>query len=211
MTLRIGIPQFELGAFPTSPILTTNAQVTRAADTVAVGSLPPWFNPSEGTLYIEIAPGAAAGIAGSFPGIFDLSDGGTSNRISSFLSVYGTPASSLKVVSGGVTQANPGGGSAAASVGGVYRVALAYKTGDATLCANGGAIVATTPTSLPTGLNRLIIGNADKPLNGWLRALKYNPRRMTNAELQAMTSLPNANGPTLAFDFKAKTFNLEHI
>lgn len=45
--------QLESGAFPTSHIPSTNAQVTRAADIASVNVLSPWFNPSVGTFVIE--------------------------------------------------------------------------------------------------------------------------------------------------------------
>lgn len=206
-TLRIGAPQLEQGAFATSPILTTNAQVTRAADTVVVGSLQPWFNPSEGTVYAEFVVSQL----GRNSGAFAFHDGSNSNRIL----VYATGAGQVVVIvnTNGATVSVVGPTIAA---GAVVKVALAYANNSIVICVNGAApITAGAGMTVPV-INSLRLGGAQFSttgdlLNGWLRALKYNPRRMTNAELQTMTTLPNANGPTLAFDFKAKTFNLEHI
>jgi len=51
ITLRIGLPQLELGAFATSVIPTTTAAATRSADVASVNTLSPWFNSVSGTLY----------------------------------------------------------------------------------------------------------------------------------------------------------------
>ena len=57
ITLRIGLPQLEQGAFATSAIPTTTATVTRAADvaTISNANLLPWFTSfNEHTFYAEL-------------------------------------------------------------------------------------------------------------------------------------------------------------
>lgn len=57
ITLRIGLPQLEQGAFATSAIPTTTATVTRAADVASIGSsaFSGWFSPSltDHTFYVD--------------------------------------------------------------------------------------------------------------------------------------------------------------
>lgn len=52
-TLRLGLPQLEIGAFPTSPITTVSTSVTRAADrlTYDLAANAPWFQSSNGYTY----------------------------------------------------------------------------------------------------------------------------------------------------------------
>ncbi len=52
-TLRLGLPQLEIGAFPTSPITTVSTSVTRAADrlTYDLAANAPWFQSSSGYTY----------------------------------------------------------------------------------------------------------------------------------------------------------------
>lgn len=54
-TLRIGMPQFELGDTATSVIPTTNAAVTRSADDAVITGtdLTDWFNASKGTFRVD--------------------------------------------------------------------------------------------------------------------------------------------------------------
>ncbi len=174
-TLRIYAPQFEQSAFPSSPILTTTAQVTRAADNAIITDLSKiGFNASEGTLYAE----ATLSASGSNR-VLTFSDGTTTNQI--WIS-----ASGCQIYAGGATQAN---WPQALAVG-THKVALAYKAGDAALSIDGAAAVGQAPAAIPP-LSRLIIGQntgSAAYLNGWLRNVRYIPRRMTNAELQNLTA-----------------------
>lgn len=68
-TFRIGWPQLELGAFATSPIRTTNAAVTRAADLISLD--PAIINPAACTMFcqmVPITPAASRSITGIFLG-----------------------------------------------------------------------------------------------------------------------------------------------
>jgi hypothetical protein len=55
ITLRIGLPQLELGAFATSVIPTTTATATRAADVASItgAAFSSFYNQAEGTMYGE--------------------------------------------------------------------------------------------------------------------------------------------------------------
>lgn len=47
--------QMEVGSYATSPIITTGATATRAADFASVDTLSPWYNSSKGTLRLEVS------------------------------------------------------------------------------------------------------------------------------------------------------------
>jgi len=180
ITLRIGWPQLELGAFATSPIRTTNTEATRAADVVTLG-LGPWFNASEGTLYADILPTAAIGSQA----FVSLDDGTSNERI--MLRANSAAISGL-IVDGGVSQANIAGGTLVANV--TTKSALAYASNDAALSTNGGAVGTDTSVNLPTVTmlnfgSRL--GNGSDALNGYLRRTSYFPSRLPNATLQSIT------------------------
>jgi hypothetical protein len=51
--------QLEAGAFPTSYIPTTTTALTRSADVASVNTLSPWFNATEGTIFVEASPQAS--------------------------------------------------------------------------------------------------------------------------------------------------------
>lgn len=52
-TIRIGWPQLEQGAFATSPIRTTNAAVTRAADVVTIANPTNYLSLAQGSIFVE--------------------------------------------------------------------------------------------------------------------------------------------------------------
>src|SRR5262249_40411849 len=60
-TLRIGWPQIELGAFVTSPILTTNAAATRPIDVIVLASQPSYG--ANYSIFFDGVPGAPTATA----------------------------------------------------------------------------------------------------------------------------------------------------
>jgi hypothetical protein len=55
ITLRIGLPQLEQGAFATSVIQTSTAAATRAADVVSItgSAFSSWYRQDEGTMFVD--------------------------------------------------------------------------------------------------------------------------------------------------------------
>lgn len=173
--------QLELGSFATSYIPTTSAQVTRSADSAIISgaAFTPWFNPLEGTIYIEAA---AVGRLASAPFVAIQDSAGTTNYARIRQSADG--ASVLAQVS---SSAGLSGGLAttAHTPGTFFKVALAIKGGDCAASVNGGAVgTSATPASLGT-MDRLIIGSTGSL---WLKTLRYYPQRLTNAQLVTLTS-----------------------
>lgn len=173
--------QLEAGAFATSYIPTVSSSVTRSADVASVNTLSPWFNATEGTLYGEAVPLITN--TGASRGIFGMSGGTSSNSISLYINSSGA-------LSGGYI-AN--GGAAQADFTPTYsnKTALAYKLNDVNMGAGGTVGTTDTSATIPT-ISQVqlgdIYGGTSFKLNGWLRRIAYYPRRLTNAELQALTA-----------------------
>ena len=184
ITLRIGLPQLEQGAFATSVIPTTTTALTRSADVASVNTLSPWYNSVEGTLYGEFAvpPNLA-----NFPNtIGAFSDGTTSNQIASYAVTSGLYTT---IRTGGVSQGDPGVvGSPVVGTNAKY--AIAVQTNNCIAAWNGAIGVVDASVTLPTvdrfrlGVN----GAGNGIINGHIRRIVYYPRRLANADLQAITT-----------------------
>jgi hypothetical protein len=188
ITLRIGLPQLELGAFATSVIPTTTTALTRNADAASMTgtNFSSWYNAVEGTLFSESInlPGQSAV---TFPRIANINDGSVNNVIgtiwrSDTSRLYGVVTTSGSVVAdvgaNGVTQTN------------INKIALGYATNNFAASVNGAAASTDTSGNVPTGLTTLGIGRqaaAADFLNGTIRRIAYYPVRVTNAQLQALT------------------------
>jgi hypothetical protein len=172
--------QMEAGAFATSHIPTVASTVTRSADVASVNTLSPWYNATQGTLYVEVNRYAQnVNVRGAI-----FHDGTTSNYLA--LSEVTYSGSSAAVVSGGAVQAAIGTGSTSI---GIKKNAFAYKTNDFALSENGGSVLTDTSGTIPTvttmGVGNLTSANVG---TGHIRRIAYYPRRLTNAELQALTA-----------------------
>ena len=189
ITLRIGLPQLEQGAFATSVIPTTTTALTRSADVASVNTLNPWYNATEGTLYGEIST-SAINIGGVSRRIVNINDGTETNRITlGKADSYGIAIAF--VTDNSVTQA-----AFTAGIGGYplpTKVALAYKAADFQAAVNGSAFATVSSGTVPT-VNRMTIGdvvtgsNGTQNINGHIRRITYYPRRLSQAELTAITA-----------------------
>jgi hypothetical protein len=184
ITLRIGLPQLELGAFATSVIPTTTTALTRAADVASVNTLSPWFNAAASTIYIEAA--TSPGLA-SFPTQLAITDGSTANQISLYTFTNGYYSN---IRSGGVAQGDPSV-LATSTVGAQYKFATGIEANNAIACLNGTLGIADTSITMPVGVNQMRIGagaTGGAYSNTWIRRITYYPRRLSNAELVSITS-----------------------
>lgn len=182
----IGPQQIELGAFKTSYIPTTSAQVTRAADVASVNTLSPWFNPDEGTILAELIPisAASSGILSLMSGQFNrLGLYRQSTRLLRWWNSPGTPSGSNE----------PGGVNAPDGV--VAKAAIAYTAdGDRAFSANGSAPAISQVVGGPDfsafstlGIMRSF-GTTNEIMNGHIRRIRYWPRRLFDNELQRITA-----------------------
>lgn len=177
--------QLEAGSVATSFILTEGSTQNRAADVAVItgSNFSSWFNPTEGTFVVE-CDSAAAPSSNVCP--FSVSDGTNSNRMHT--NAFST--ASWYVYTSGAAQASITTTSPAADT--VFKRAMAYKTDDFAISHNGASAVTDTSGAVPTGLNRLGLGNLNgsgSPLSGHIRSLRYFPQRLSDAQLVALSTL----------------------
>jgi hypothetical protein len=181
------VPQAQTG-FATSVIPTDNTAPlgkTRAADVASVNTLSPWYNASEGTLFAEIMLYALPP-TGAFPAYADINNGTTNERIALSSNQFANHRVTVRNTAGVIFDANAGG-SIVANV--TSKWAVAAKSGDFSSAYNGIAGAVSSATGMPAGLTTLRIGSAAgaNQASGWIRRITYYPRRLSNAELQAIT------------------------
>jgi hypothetical protein len=187
ITLRIGWPQLELGAFATSPIRTTSGAVTRAADDVSLQTtaFSSWYTggTTAGTIYAEYQQ-LGAGLTG-FGRIIEFNDGATTEVINLGLT---SPNYLWQIVDGGVTQANPG--RVAPAFGSNVKSAMGYALNDVQSVHDGLLATLDSSVTIPTP-DRVHFGNrfaVDRGSAVWIRRLAYFPSRLANATLQTITA-----------------------
>jgi hypothetical protein len=180
ITLRLGLPQVEAGAFATSPILTSGTSATRSADiaTITGTAFSGWYDQAQGTVYHR----GSSAIQANF---FSLDDVTVNNRITSYMIMATAPR--LWVSTGGVAQADIT--SSAITAGSVFAQASAYQANSFATATNGGTPGSTGSGTVPT-VTRLVIGANiffGAYVNGPISRLTYWPQRLPNATLQSLT------------------------
>jgi hypothetical protein len=190
ITLRIGLPQLEQGAFATSVIPTSTTAVTRSADVASISgsNFSAWYRQDEGTFYGDVAT-AAVIQAGASRRIASASDGTNNQRVTiGYAGAISTPVA--LVTDGGVAQAlftSPAGAYALPT-----KVALSYAVNRFAASVNGSSFTEDTSGTVPV-VNQLRIGDIEaggtgpQCINGAIRRLAYFPRRLGNEVLQGIT------------------------
>jgi hypothetical protein len=145
ITLRIGMPQLEQGAFVTSVIRTTGTAATRTASLADVINQAIANNIR--TLFLEFRSPASG-----TRGVVSLNDN-TANERAAVITSGTDPR--LVVHDGGVEQANINGGTVTANQR--TRIAVRINANDFAISINGGTVVTDTSGTLPT-VDRLMLG-----------------------------------------------------
>ena len=187
ITLRIGLPQLEQGAFATSVIPTTTTALTRSADVASVNTLSPWFNATAGTLFVQGI--IAGGTAATFP--YQAALVGANANTDSIGIPWSANTGTMRFVArvGAVAQADIGVGPSK-TAGSSFKVAGRYAANDFQAAADGILGSADTSGTLPT-ITALSLGGPVSFQPGasvWLQRVTYYPRALSNAELQAITA-----------------------
>jgi hypothetical protein len=169
--------QMELGAFATSYIPTVASQVTRAVDAASMTgtNFSSWYNQAEGTLYLDAVSqtngGAIAGIG---------QDSFNSN----------VRFNVLNVARAAGTGWNPTLTLGTSSTGS-NKFGIALKRGDYASSTNAGSVSTSTNNAIPPSPTVLSIGTGytgDANLCGTIKKIAYYPIRLSNTNLQALTS-----------------------
>jgi hypothetical protein len=181
--------QLEAGAFATSYIPTVASQVTRSADSASMTgtNFSSWYRADEGTIYGEAGtPNSGAIIAAVV---------GTLTPGANYIFIGKRTATGK---AGGVVQSNSvqlvnfqdGAVMGETSV----KIAMAYKVNDFAIASNGGNLQTDTSGVLPPDIGVLHIGSqanisSTATINAPIKKLAYYPARLTNAELQGLTTV----------------------
>ena len=174
--------QLEVGAFASSYIATTSASATRTADVANMTgtNFYSWWNQNEGTYYIENSYG---GFDNQPIALSDIDAAGANAWAyatgAGVLSTYFTAPVSIALNT-----------SVTASVNTSYRYASAFSpTGKAASASNTTAVVSANTVN-PKPSTGICIGRFDTGywINGRIKKIAYYPIRVTNAQLQALTS-----------------------
>lgn len=177
--------QLEAGAFPTSYIPTSGSTATRAADVASIATSEFGYRDDEGTVVVE----ASMANPSSNPyqrHSLSINDGTGNNQVRFYN--YNSNSGSFVVTSSAATQA--------AFVSGVTNEDLVksggvYKVDDFAASFDGGSATNDTSGVLSANaLTKMDIGSTNSSgfLSGHIKSIKYIPRRLTNDQLQEITS-----------------------
>ena len=181
--------QLETGSVATSYIPTTTASVTRNADVISVsGAVSGSIGQTEGTIYVEGVISNYADAAASF---ITISDNTINNRVEIR---KGSTNSSIILERASST---PGGSisiTATSQANGVFKMAVAYKSGDTAFFINGIQVgITNTATFTMNALTHIYLGSnaagSARFLNDRIRAAALYTTRLTNDQLAAITQL----------------------
>ncbi len=179
--------QREDGNFPTSYIPTSSSVVTRAADVVEITgtNLSSFFNQNEGTMFVEALnyehPNSGTALVplsysdNSFTNLIQLG-GSTGSNVFNFDVI--SSGSQSRATLGNYSSNN-------------LKSAGAYKVADQAGSLDGAPVVTASPSSIPSTINRLDIGNnhtGGLPINGHIKRLIYFNTRLSDDKLKSITT-----------------------
>jgi hypothetical protein len=182
--IEVDFTQGEVGPVATSPIATTIATGTRNADEISRTSISGCIGQTEGTIYAELDfSRAVASIA------IILGNGSSENFRIRKAANFGVLVQAVNAPSGTANLFT----SPAASAG-IYKIAFGYKNGDYAMSINGAAVeTSSNSANFPVNaLDRLLLGETiggSPYFNDRMRAVALYTTRLTNAELQSLTTL----------------------
>jgi hypothetical protein len=171
--------QLETSSGASSYIPTGASQATRNADNCELLDLTTIsFNASAGTIYTDVGTRLNTGSQRNYT--FLPASGGNNQ-------IFEGSGTAFNVYSSGSFVAQIGTSAIAAQ-----KIAAAYAVNDYAVSVAGGAVATDTSGALPSSLTKLTIGgsiiNSAAYMNGCIRVFKYWPTRLTNAQLQSLTT-----------------------
>jgi hypothetical protein len=182
--IEVHYTQGEVGPVATSPIPTTTAAVTRAADVVSVSGVSGYIGQTEGTIYAEV-------VLSRVNANQIISLGSTNDRIAIFFDSSTGIYALIRV--GGATADYNATIPAIPATGGVYKIALAYKANDYCFAVNGVAYNPSTASrAVPANMSAVYLGASvfsTGQLNDRIRAAALYTTRLSNAQLAELTRL----------------------
>ena len=186
--------QLEAGAFATSYIPTVASQVTRSADVSSMTgtNFSSWYSFIEGTLYAEAAQNATNSTLAEVASFDDTTVGGYNSRILLYLNNSARSIQLTTYDNAGNLVTDIKGNTPLLSQGVFKKAAFALKTDNFAQVSDGGSLnvdtagAIATPNVLGIGFD---IGFVNNYLNGTIKKIAYYPHRLTNAQLQGLTTV----------------------
>ncbi len=180
--------QVEQGSFPTSYIKNegTPSGATRSADVASIPVADFGYNQSAGTVFVE-AKGIGDGV--NFPRFVNFQDD-SSNR----WELIGDTGLDVRMFQRFSATSDVNSDIILNVLDGQTNIKLAYAKAenDAAGSGNGSAVVTDTSNGQLSSVDTLYIGVGSDGgtdfLTGHIKSIKYYPRRLTNAQLQDLTS-----------------------
>jgi len=176
--------QVEEGLFPTSYMKNegTASGKDRSADVASIPVADFGYNTEVGSVVAEYLP---IKVDSTIRSVFELAKDNNDRLYSS-----SSTSKHWFVKSGGTDQASLDLGSSTEDQ--LNKIAGAYKQNDFAASLDGGSVTTDTSGVVQTGITDLHIGGIKNAtqfyLNGHIKSIKYYPRRLTNAQLQDLTS-----------------------
>ena len=189
--IAVDFVDLEAGTFLTSPILTTTAAATRAADAITLKSqilnaLPV----SQGTI---LASFSLLGYSGLNQGLVSINDGTASNHVDILASYSG--GTNTRVLSGGGGSDNGDVIPGAASAGVLYRIGTAWGSNSLSCVLGSGSIVAdataNSPSSISAGLIGRTVYSSTQAFSGTIKRLAFFKNRMPDSQLKSLVNSGN--------------------
>ena len=178
--------QLELGPSASSYIATTTSSATRSADSLSIATSAFPYDSGQGTLFADFA---RYDITTPGQGVVTIDAGFSTNRVVLTCGYGYPPQQRFDLSSGGSNEAQIIFDTDA-TVGTFFRLAGAYRTDDVVGAENGaldGSIdTSATMPSAATQMTIGIVGTAS--LFGNIKSVMYVSRRMTNTEIETLTS-----------------------
>ena len=181
--------QLETGSFPTSYIPTSAATVTRQIDNAYIlnDNVPIRTGVSEYSFYLRGRLITTASIFGISRGLVGMGDS-VSNRIR----IAHDSQGAVEIYSGNSLQASFATGSFGTDE---RKVALAVKKDDFALSLDGGTVLTDTSGNIPADITTIGLGQSSYdappvsyPSTCYIKEFRIYPKRLTNAQLQLLTS-----------------------
>ena len=176
--------QLEAGSFATSYIPTSGSQVTRSADLASIPVSAFGYNQDAGTIVVEFG---AHDVGANAASIVSVTDNPVANEW--LLMFASTSEIRMDARDNDVSQALLIVSGDRRTTGG--KAAMAVKENEFAFTIDGSAPQTDSSGTMPTDVSIVRIGSfASNPayLNGHIKSLKYYPRRLTNTQIQELTS-----------------------
>jgi hypothetical protein len=182
--------QHEVGSTPSSYIPTSGSTVTRAADVATIPTSAFGYNQKVGSVLVE-GKVIKANIGTTIDRrIVEISDGTTTNFIAVYQDVSVDQNLRIANQDAGVLSVNADTGYTLSDAQ-TFKVAIGIKLNNFAVSVDGGAVVTDTTGTVSNTLSQIDIGKlggGTQYLNGYIKSIKYYPRRLTNTQLQELTT-----------------------